>query len=68
MKKSSRRSGAIDVKLVSAVVLLLFAGGIGAANLPDILDGAQAVTLSGKPLYAAAPGQKTLEQLADKNQ
>ena len=53
------------MKLVSAIVLLLFAGGIDAANLPDVPEGAQALTLSGKPLYGAAPGQKTLEQLAE---
>ncbi len=53
------------MKLVSAVALLLVASGSDAANLPEVPDGVQALTLSGKPLYAAAPGQKTLDQLAE---
>jgi tetratricopeptide (TPR) repeat protein len=53
------------MKLVRAVALLLLASGIDAANLPEVPDGAQALTLSGKPLYAAAPGQQTLDQLAE---
>jgi len=54
-----------DMKLVSTVALLLFASGTDAANLPHVADGAQAMSLSGKPLHAAPPGQKTLDQLAE---
>jgi len=36
-----------------------------AANLPEVPDGAQALTLSGKPLYPAAPSQAVLDQLAE---
>ncbi len=36
-----------------------------ASVLPDVPAGAQAVTLSGKPLYPPEPSQKTLEQLAE---
>ena len=53
------------MKLVSTVALLLFASGTDAANLPHVADGAQAMSLSGKPLHAAPPGQKTLDQLAE---
>jgi tetratricopeptide (TPR) repeat protein len=52
------------VKLVAASALLLLAGSIHAAVLPDVPDGAQALTLSGKPLYPAPPSQATLDQLA----
>jgi len=52
------------VKLVGAGALFLLACNINAAILPDVPNGAQAVTLSGKPLYAAAPTQATLDQLA----
>jgi tetratricopeptide (TPR) repeat protein len=53
------------MRLLIAVAWSLLAGSIQAANLPDVPEGAQALTLAGKPLYAAAPGQKTLEQLAE---
>lgn len=52
------------MKLFGAGALLLFAGSVHAANLPNVADGAQAMTLSGKPLYSAAPGQASLDQLA----
>ena len=52
------------MKLFGAGALLLFAGSVHAANLPNVPDGAQAMTLSGKPLYSAAPGQASLDQLA----
>ena len=48
-----------------AIVLILLANGVSAVNLPDVPAGAQAVTLSGKPLYPAAPSQKMLDQLAE---
>lgn len=38
---------------------------VQASVLPDVPAEAQAVTLSGKPLYPPAPSQKTLEQLAE---
>jgi len=52
------------VKPISAIALIFLANSLLAANLPDVADGAQAMTLSGKPLYSAAPGQATLGQLA----
>lgn len=52
------------MKSLIAGAMLLFALSINAASLPDVPGGAQAVTLSGKPLYPAAPDQETLEQLA----
>jgi tetratricopeptide (TPR) repeat protein len=51
------------MKLVGAGALMLFASSMHAAILPDVPDGAQAVTLSGKPLYPAAPSEATLDQL-----
>ena len=55
------------MKPISAVALLLFGGGVLAANLPEVPEGAQALTLSGKPLYSATPGQAALDQLAEAN-
>lgn len=52
------------MKLITAIALLLSAGSVLAANLPEVPDGAQALTLSGKPLYPAAPGQAVLDNLA----
>ena len=52
------------MKPISAIALIFLANSLLAANLPDVADGAQAMTLSGKPLYSAAPGQATLDQLA----
>ena len=52
------------MKLFGAGALFLFAGNVHAENLPNVPDGAQAMTLSGKPLYSAAPGQASLDQLA----
>jgi len=53
------------MKLISAVALLLSGGGVLAGNLPEVPAGAQALTLSGQPLYSAAPAQATLDQLAE---
>ena len=53
------------MRLVTAIVLCLTAGSLFAANLPDVPNGAQAVTLSGKPLYSPAPGQAVLDNLAE---
>ena len=55
------------MKPISAVALLLFGGGVLAANLPEVPEGAQALTLSGKPLFSATPGQAALDQLAEAN-
>ena len=52
------------MKLITAVALLL-SGGALAANLPQVPAGAQAMTLSGKPLYSTAPGQAVLDKLAE---
>jgi tetratricopeptide (TPR) repeat protein len=50
---------------IATLILLLIAGpGALADSLADIPDGAQAVSLSGGALFAAAPGQETLERLA----
>lgn len=46
-----------------AIALLLCACSNHDAVLPDVPEGAQALTLSGKPLYAATPDQQTLDQL-----
>ena len=64
LKQSAKKSGAIDMKLITAIALLLAGGGALAANLPEVPAGVQAVTLSGKPLYSAEPGQAALDQLA----
>ena len=53
------------MRLVCTGAFLLFGSIIHAAILPDVPDGAQAVTLSGQPLYAPAPSQATLDQLAE---
>jgi tetratricopeptide (TPR) repeat protein len=52
------------MKRACATVLLLLGHCALAANLPDVPQGAQALTLSGKPLYSAAPGQTVLDNLA----
>jgi tetratricopeptide (TPR) repeat protein len=52
------------MRSIVACVGLLLAGGVTAANLPEVPDGAQAVSLSGKPLYAAEPSQAVLDKLA----
>ena len=50
---------------ILAVVFLLFVGpALFADNLPEVAQGAQAVSLSGDALFAAAPGQGTLDRLA----
>ena len=53
------------MKLITAIALLLSACGVLAANLPQVPAGAQAMTLSGKPLYSTAPGQAVLDKLAE---
>lgn len=46
-------------------LFLLFAGPASLAqNLPQVPQGAQAVSLSGRPLLAATPGEEVLERLA----
>jgi tetratricopeptide (TPR) repeat protein len=52
------------MKLLTAIALLLSACGVLAANLPQVPAGAQAMTLSGKPLYSTAPSQAVLDNLA----
>ena len=47
------------------IALLLSACGVLAANLPQVPAGAQAMTLSGKPLYSTAPSQAVLDNLAE---
>ncbi len=53
------------MKLITAIALLLSACGVLAANLPQVAAGAQAMTLSGKPLYLTAPSQAVLDNLAE---
>ena len=47
------------------LLMILVASLVSAANLPEVPDGAQAISLLGKPLYPATPGDPTLEQLAE---
>ncbi len=51
--------------MITAIALLLSACGVLAANLPQVPAGAQATTLSGKPLYSTAPSQAVLDNLAE---
>lgn len=52
-------------RTLCTVALLSLAGlAIAAENLPTVPEGAQAVTVDGKPLYAAQPGEGALEKLA----
>lgn len=51
-------------KIATLILLLIVGPGPLADSLPDIPDGAQAVSLSGGALFAAAPGQETLDRLA----
>ncbi len=53
------------MKLITAIAFLLSVCGVLAANLPQVPAGAQAMTLSGKPLYSMAPGQAVLDNLAE---
>lgn len=53
------------MKPLIAVALLLHVGNLRAADLPLVPEGAQALTLSGKPLYAATPDQETLDRLEE---
>lgn len=50
---------------MSAVAAFFCAAIVHAAILPDVPQGAQALTLTGKPLFAATPDQQTLAQLAE---
>jgi len=52
------------MKTIIATALLALTGSVLAANLPEVPAGAQALTLSGKPLYSAAPSQAVLDNLA----
>jgi len=50
---------------ISIPVFLLIVSAVSfAENLPEVAQGAQAVSLSGDALFAAAPGQGTLDRLA----
>lgn len=53
------------MRILTALALLVIAGGGQAVTLPEVPDGAQAVSLTGKPLYAAAPSNEALAQLAE---
>ena len=53
------------MRSIIAIALVLVSGSLLAANLPNVADGAQAMTLSGEPLYPAAPGQVVLDNLAE---
>ena len=51
-------------KILAFFFFSLLVTGSLAANLPDVPDGAQALSLTGKALHAAAPGEETLARLA----
>ena len=51
------------MRSIIAIASILVSGSLLAANLPVVADGAQAMTLSGEPLYAAAPSQAVLDNL-----
>ncbi len=53
------------MRSIIAIALVLVSGSLLAANLPNVADGAQAMTLSGEPLYPAAPSQVVLDNLAE---
>ncbi len=53
------------MRSIIAIALVLVSGSLLAANLPNVADGVQAMTLSGEPLYPAAPGQVVLDNLAE---
>ena len=53
------------MRSIIAIASVLVSGSLLAANLPNVADGAQAMTLSGEPLYPAAPGQVVLDNLAE---
>lgn len=50
-------------KLITFILLALVAGTAGAQVLPEVPDGAQAVSLSGKPLYSPEPGERVSQAL-----
>jgi tetratricopeptide (TPR) repeat protein len=52
------------MKRIAGAGLMMLAVASLAANLPDVPDGAQALTLSGKPLYPAPASQAVLDNLA----
>ncbi len=54
----------ISVRAAS-IVLLTLAFNAWSQNLPEVPNGAQAVSLSGKPLMSPAPGQGVLDRLAE---
>lgn len=52
-----------STRLSLLVVLVVTSCSVFADNLPDVLPGAQAVSLTGDPLFAAEPGQDALDRL-----
>lgn len=52
------------MRLNITLVLLAFAAAAQAQNLPDVVEGAQAVSLTGIPLFAADPGEGARQRLA----
>ena len=52
------------VQIMFLMLALTGASTISAQNLPDVPDGAQALSLDGKPLYSAPASEEVLERLA----
>lgn len=52
------------MKTLIALAAIAFAGGVYAADLPHVPDGAQAVSLLGKVLYSPPPSEAVLDNLA----
>jgi len=50
-------------RLATLLLVTLVAGTAGAQVLPDVPDGAQAVSLSGAALYSPEPGERVLQAL-----
>lgn len=53
-----------NIRVLLIVVGTLCMHGVLAQNLPPVPEGAQAVSLSGKPLYSSTPGEKVIAALA----
>lgn len=51
------------VLFIAATAFLLFAQGASAQVLPDVPDGAQALSLFGEPLVSPAPGEDAVQRL-----
>jgi len=57
-----------EIRAVILVVCMLLVQGATAQNLPIVPEGAQAVSLSGKPLYSSPPNDRVVAALASAKQ